>query len=237
MSDELIQLSLATRRASLLPACQELIDQALVASALVCKVDDDASNAVAVQAHQELAGVERAIEKARKACKEPILDLGRSIDRVAEEAKAELRDETFRIGKLTADWAALQAAKLRAAQEAARVELAEAERLKQAALANATSHEEQERIKEDAERAAYKASQKVLAAQPTRAEGQVVKTDWSITIVDLIALSRAHPSCVKIEAKLMEIKSLLNQGIEVVGVQAVKVTTSGVRTTGKTLDI
>ncbi len=72
-----------------------------------------------------------------------------------------------------------------------------------------------------------------VAALPTveaaRAEGQVVKFDWDIVCTDVWALARAHPMCVKIEPRLNEIRSLLDQGLKVAGVTARKVAKSSVR--------
>lgn len=63
-----------------------------------------------------------------------------------------------------------------------------------------------------------------IAAAP-KATGQTVKEDWEINIVNLWDLARAHPACVKIEARLSEIRALLDAGVtRIPGVTARKVT-------------
>ena len=152
-------------------------------------------------------------------------------ERIERERQAEIR----RIAEAEAETkrnldaeAAAAAAKLREAKNEedrikAALETAEIERQK--SLAIAESHAKLDAVNEKfcAEAAA------LPTATAARAEGQVVKFDWEITVKDLWALARSHPMCVKIEPRLNEIKSLLDSGAKVAGVDAKKVPKSSVR--------
>jgi len=70
----------------------------------------------------------------------------------------------------------------------------------------------------------------VPVAEVARARGQIVRTDWSIVVVDAHQLAVTHPECVTITPRLHEIKRLLDGGVVVAGVRAERVTNSTVRT-------
>ena len=85
------------------------------------------------------------------------------------------------------------------------------------------------------ERAAALTAAEAKPITATRSAGQVVKTDWEITVVNPYELAKFHPDCVKIEPLLSPIKQALNAGIVVKGVKAEKVTKVGVRATASPL--
>lgn len=199
--------------------------QALERSALIGKVNDASTQEAAVAAQTEIANVLSLAEKARKACKEPILEFGRTIDDRARAFVGELKEEQLRLSKLVGDFQMLEQARVRAEQAAANTRLLELEREKAAAIQQATSHEELEAIQADFNDRA--AAEKPVA--PTRAEGQRVTEDWEITVSDIWLLAKSHPTCVKIQPMLSEIKMLLNAGVKVAGVKAEKKIKSGVR--------
>ena len=98
---------------------------------------------------------------------------------------------------------------------------------KLAELAVAETVEQADNIKEK-----YAMERAGAASQPieaVRSEGQVVKTEWEVTVENLPLLYLKHPQCVKLEPRMQEIKSLLDLGITVAGVSAKKVVKSGVR--------
>jgi hypothetical protein len=106
---------------------------------------------------------------------------------------------------------------------------AERQRLEAAAqMQREAAKAELDRIQESQQRAAAA----LPVAEAARVEGQRVKTDWAVTVTDIWLLARCHPNAVKIEPRLSEIKSLLNAGVDVKGVKAVKETTATV-TTGR----
>lgn len=233
-------------------------DDALADSALIGKVDTSEENDAATVAHTRLNDVLRAVEKARKEVKQPIIELGRAIDARAKEFVSELQEESNRVGQLTADYHALQEAKRRAAEAAARAEqqriererikaereaAEEIERKRQEALAAAKDHDELDRINEEAaeaqriesERLRAEAEQRAADAaaivpKQEKADGQIVRHTWDFTITDIWTLARAHPTCVTITPRRGEIMDLLNAGVKVAGIDAKQVVKTSTRT-------
>lgn len=166
-------------------AALEAKEKALESSALVARVSNAAENDSAVIAQKELARVIREVERARKEVKDPVIDIGRRIDDAAKAFVVELKGEELRIAKLVGDFQALEEAKRKAAEEAARLEreriererweaerkAAEAARIeaarieqeRQKALAEAKSHAELEKAQQEAAEA-----QKRLSEQQAR---------------------------------------------------------------------
>lgn len=70
------------------------------------------------------------------------------------------------------------------------------------------------------------------AARPieiTRVAGQRSTTDWEITVEQPFILAKFHPDLVNITARLADIKAALNDGREIKGIKATKVTKASVR--------
>tara|TARA_R110000782_G_scaffold52263_4_gene112134 strand:+ start:13507 stop:14241 length:735 start_codon:yes stop_codon:yes gene_type:complete len=198
------------------------------------KVDSAIENEIAVQHMQALKVLGDECEKERKIVKDPITKYGKAIDAKSNWYKEEPREQYRRLGKLCADFQALEAAKVKAAEAARRVELEAEERARQEALAKVESIDEQNEVNEQYNEAQRERSQAALASNetpiaPSRAKGQVVKVDWRIEVTNADQLARAHPNCVKITPILPEIKMLLNEGFSIMGIRAEKVTTVGVR--------
>jgi len=213
-----------------------LKESALALSGVVGKVTNAEENASAVAAQAELHKIRTLAEKARKAAKEPVLEYGRKIDGAAREFDAELLEEMTRVSKLIGDFQTLEQAKARASEQLRQQELDKIERDKAGAIAKATSHEQVEAIQE---RANQEAQQFTAAPSvPIRADGQVVKTDWSIIVENQYDLAKYHPNCVTITPKLTEIKAMLNEGMTLRGIKAEKVVKASVRvTTQKAVEV
>jgi hypothetical protein len=147
-------------------------DESIASAMCVFEVVDAKDQEKAIGTMKQLAAVASEVETARKLVKGPLLDLGRKIDAVCKEFVDDVDREKNRIAKLAADWQALEDAKRRAAEAAARMEQEriareamraqiEAERAaklesdriereRQAALAAAKSHEDLDRINAEA---------------------------------------------------------------------------------------
>lgn len=318
MSDTaLITLDMKQLSAAVTEQAIALRDNALEVSALIGKVDDAASNANAAAAQAELTKVIRMAETARKAAKEPVLELGKAIDGAMKQFVAGLEAEQWRVSKLIGDFHQLEEAKRKAAAEAARLEAERIERERRAeemrilreqvareakerqereeaerkvreaaareqaekdaaarAISEAKNAKERERLageqkerdaanaraRELAEREAIelrrqqdlaaakshdeldaaqeRASQMQAAVQaapvaaPIRASGQRIVIDLTITVTNIWLLAKAHPTCVKIEPLMGEIKTLIKAGVKVAGVTATEASKSVV-TTGR----
>jgi len=201
---------------------------ALEASALIGKVQTPGENNAAVEAQGKLKGLLESIEQSRKEVKEPVLQLAKRIDGAAASFREEIEQEFVRVSALIGDFQTLEQARARAAEAARNQELTDLERQRQEAIAQAATHDEADKINEHyTEKLAAHALAPMPA--PARAAGQTVKHDWEITVTNIWDLARAHPSCVKMEPRLGEIKNLLNAGIKVPVVTAAPVVKASVR--------
>lgn len=210
------------------PAALRVRAALLEQSIKVQAVTNAGEQSVAVDAQTKLASTLKLVESTRKELKEPVLARGKQIDDAAKSYRAQLEAEELRISRLIANFQQLEAARFRAAQQAENDRLTALERERAAALAKAKTHDEIDSITEDFnQRAAVEA---MPIGAPARAEGQVVKEDWDITVNDLHALYRAYPYCVKLEALPGQIKALLDSGtLKIPGVIATRTVKAGVR--------
>ena len=140
--------------------------KALEIGALVGKVTDAMEQNKAVEAQTELQKILSLAEKARKACKAPVLDFGRKIDATAEAFISELKEEMLRISQLVADFQQLEQAKAQAAERARALEAEKIERERLAELRRIAEEEAQARQK----MAAAEAEQRRLSAEATNAK-------------------------------------------------------------------
>ena len=114
-------------------------------------------------------------------------------------------------------------------------ELAEREAIelrRQQELAAAKSHDELDAAQERASQM-QAAVQAAPLPEPVRASGQRIVKDWDVTVTDVWLLAKAHPTCVKIEPLVGEIKTLLKAGVKIAGITA-RETTKSVVATGRT---
>ncbi len=163
----------------------------------------------------------RAAEAARRLEEEKL-----ERERVAEQERIlEAQQAEQRRLSQEASLAALRLQEAKSAKDRAAAVADQLEIERQTKLAAATSHDALDAVNEHFSRRA--ADLPVVTA--TRAEGQIVKNDWLIEITDAWLLARCHPTCVKIEPRLTEIKELLKVGVNVKGIKATPVTNSNVR--------
>ena len=212
---------------SIADEAKQLKELALDGAALIGKVTNGDENEKAANAQREIKRVQNLFEKDRKALKEPLLEAGRRLDSLVAK---EVQDLDAEFGRLSALVAEFQLAEQRRVNEERRLQQAELDRIereKQAALAAATTEKEKAQIVEVAAAKTYVESQPI---QATRTEGQVIKTDWDIEMVNPYDLARLHPDCVEIKPRLSVIKMHLNAGRELHGIKAKQITVATVRT-------
>lgn len=159
----------------------------------------------------------KAVEKSRVEVKEPFLQMGREIDRVASEHVATLTGEKNRINRLVGTFESdrqetsrLAAVALADEQDKNRPVVEDAAQPLEARL------EAEERI----EAAGAKLEQAKAASEAAKPTGGALRRDWDIEVTDIKALYAAHPQCVELTARNMAIKDLLKAGIEPPGVRA-----------------
>jgi len=159
----------------------------------------------------------------------------RKIRETAESKAREEREAAEKLAREATNKKQREAAELARIEAEKRAALAKAEAERIAIENAAKSAAEMQRIQEAAD-AAKMAEGKPI--ESTRTFGQVVKTDWEITVTNPYELAKFHPDCVKIEPLLTPIKQALNMGIAVKGIRAEKKITSGVRlSTSKPIDV
>ncbi len=236
-SQSLIVLDYRALKAKAIDQAKAIIDEALAQAALIAKVTAPEENARAFAAQKAVKVVLNEVERSRKEAKDPLTKMGRAIDALARDLSGDLQEEYNRLGRAIGDFAQAELARQRAAEAARLKGIQERERERERQVAEAETIEEQVAIRE---RAAEE--ERVLPPAPIPApafvKGQTVREDWEIVVVDIWALSRAFPQCVRIEPNLVEIRERLDLGMTLPGVQAEKVVKSGVRVgTGKAVDV
>lgn len=242
-------------------------EDAIASAALIARVSSPDENNHAVEVQKSLMSLVREVEAARKKLKEPVLDLGRRIDSAAKEAVEPITAAELPLRNLISDFAdserkraqaeaaRIEAERRQAEEAALQARLAEEKRVREEAEARlraAKDAADRARVEEEAKAAIERARAEQERAQrladeraamdrqvhaPAVAQGQSVRTEWQVDIVDIWALARAHPACVTITPRMSEIKGLLDAGAKVVGVSAKRVTIAGVRTAGRTVDV
>lgn len=201
---------------------------ALESSALIFRVRNAVEHGKAVEAQTKLLGLIRGVEKTRKKLKEPVLELARQIDNKAGQFIQQLEEEGMRIGALVNEFQELERAKQVAEAQLLTDSLNRLERERAEKVSLAESVGEQDKINEEYSRKVQEAT--AVTPAPVRAKGQMVKSDWDITISDINLLYRAHPTCVDLKPRVSEIKALLDAGVDVKGVTAKKAVKATVRT-------
>ena len=185
-------------------------------------VSTQEQNEIAAAVAGKLREFRLEVDKARKVVKKPVLDLGRTIESVADQCIGAISDEENRIGKLCGDFLTLELARARAAAKLLQPDLGDIEKRQQAALAQASSHEERDTIVAEFDekiRDAQKAQQALILP---KAEGQKMQEVWEFTILNILELANGRPDLVDIVPKRREIKEVLNQGFRIPGIKAWK---------------
>jgi hypothetical protein len=203
-----------------------LRDEALDLASLIGIVSTPEQQEAAVQAQIAIKTVLKDCEDARVACKQPVLEFGRTIDAQAKAFTVPLNKELERVSAQVRDYVAVQEQQRRAQEALQLAELEAIERKRQEELAKANTIEEIDKIQHRINDEVKDASVPLVVV---RAEGQVVREDWEITVTDIWALAKAHPNCVQMEVRRSEVKTLLNAGVRPPGIEAKRVQNSGVR--------
>lgn len=212
------------------PEFREQRDKALDKTALIINVETDEQAKSAIEAAQVAKGLVKAVEDQRVEIKAPFLKAGKDIDAAAKEGVATLAKEVSRLEALVGSFElkkrqAIQAEQERVAREnRAREQTAEVAR--RAAEAAAQKAEQAKgKAKAAAEAAAAEARRKALAAEVAAAETEVAPEDaegiqgaaisetFTVEVLDLVALYKAHPHAVKLEARLSVINDMVKAGV------------------------
>jgi hypothetical protein len=204
---------------------------ALETASFLQKVSNADQNNNAVLVLKRLKEFTSAVEKARKQAKEPVLELGKKVDALAEELSADVQSEYRRVTNLVNGFHMIEHNRIALEEKQRQQALAKAEEERRKAIDAAANTAEREEVN-----AEFAAKTEALAPAPipTRAEGQVVREEWEFEIVDPFLLIKMHPQFVN-PKKLAEcfsrldIKDALKSGVTVHGIIAKKTVVSSVR--------
>lgn len=223
----LIQVDHSAGSVTVDPSFYDVRDAALADAALIGTVRNASQQETAVGVQTRLHEIASLVEKSRKAAKQPLTDRGRDIDAKARELRELVDEELLRLSKAIGNFQALEFERAKASEALKNKELSHIERDRRTELACATSVEQVDDINHR-----YNDKAQVLSAPinaPAKAKGQKVQSDWDITVFDIWLLAKSHPTCVKIEPRLGDIKTLLDNGVTVAGISATRVVKSTVR--------
>ena len=138
---QLIERNDAALAVRVTPEAEAMRESALQAAAMVGKVDNDERNAVAIVAQVELKRLINRVEADRKEVKGPVLDFGRLIDQTAKDFIVEPEAELKRVSVAVDEYATVQLARQRAAENATRLEQEKIEQDKRRAMMDAARAE------------------------------------------------------------------------------------------------
>lgn len=198
---------------AVMPDAEALKVVALESSALIGRVSNSAQNALAVESQQQLKQLANAVEKARKAVKEPFLDKCREIDNKAKLFNAEIDAEYQRLSDLTVQYQR---------DQAAIVAERESERLAEIARVEAEQRAEQERIAKAAAEVEAKRVAELLriAAAETQARNDKEKTKLAEQRAKVE--SEAKEQAAKLEAESARQQELAAQEQLAIGTAPIK---------------
>jgi hypothetical protein len=198
-------------KASLLVVTALQARQTLVqhSQSLEC-VRGELSQTMALTLLRDLDAMLAAVEQQRVARKSPYFDMGKRIDDAARLFRSDLEAEKARIKRLLGDYRTAEERRAREAAELARRELqrlAEERAAAELAAQQATTAKEAEAAQTKILEADLKAATAVMAPTQAPAQPENMKTryKWVVEVLDLAALYKVFPDCVKLEPKMREI--------------------------------
>ncbi len=208
------------------PTAREQRDALLAEAAEITAVANGFDQEVAVGVLARLEDISRGVEKARKAVKEPVLEVGRRIDGVAREFSDLIVSESGRIGKLIASYRqTLQAAiaKKEAEERARRMQLIEEANREKARLEAeaAKAKTEEQRLAAEAKtqelvrqtNAALVESKQAEVNAKMRPAGIVEKGSWKFEVEDIGKVFEARPDLCLIEPNGAAIRGAIKAGL------------------------
>lgn len=204
----------------------ELEKDVLARAESITQVTNAEEQEQAVAAQAGLAMYVRRVQTAEEKAKRPLNDLRKKILDLSKALTANADEAGNRIGALVADFQTAEKIRVAAARRVQDLVASALEQERDQRLSEAQSVNEQDQIRGEFNELIAAEAKPVETA---RTDGQVIKEDWEITVNNIFDLFRAHPGCCKITPLVSEIKTLLNMGVKVHGVNAKKITTASVR--------
>ena len=204
-------------------------------------VDSPATQLAATEVARRAQGFLKELEASRKSVKQPVLEIGRHIDKLADELAAPVKTEMQRVGAMVAKFQTLEESRVavekltreNAEREAMRAKFAaeDAARIKEAGITNEADLAKAIQAESDAKAASDAAYRTLTAPMPSavKATGSVTKKVLRYEVTDIHALYKAMPHLVKLEANVAAIKSTCTADMVIPGLKLWEETTTSFR--------
>lgn len=235
----LIQSNIETAIVSLAPDANARKQEVLALAAAVVAVTSPNELEIAVARMRDIKRLTSEVESTRKAVKQPVINLGKRIDEIAENFSIELSNEASRINRLVTGFQLAEQERVRKENERIEAERRQKEEEAAAAL------KEQERLanlskpnikkeivaeqKVIETQAALQTVQTIAPVTTARASGLVVKTEVAFEITDAAALYDVRPEFFDLVPKKSVIKVSITKNTKLPGLKVWEETKTGVR--------
>ena len=198
------------------PEAEKLKKSLLREGSTIKKVEDKGDEGIAIAACSNLASFRKQLEATRKAVKQPVLDLGKKIDSIAEAFGHEIDTEEKRIRNILGGYQMKLAQERQKIEEEARkkqieatkaLEAAEAARLAAEKKQSTMAEVKAERLEEKAIDARVAVMQLEQQAADTKVRGGRMELDFEVE--DIESFYNEHPNLCIITVKTRETKEYL----------------------------
>lgn len=207
---------------AIMPALEAARKAALAEAATITTVTNPFDAECATEAARGCKTLAKDVEAARKAVKQPILDLGRKIDDTAKEFVGPLTQEVNRIERAVG---AYQAAEREKAEKAKRAAQEEERRIREEAARKAAFAESDEEAEQALNAAADQVS--TLRQETAKIERKpagtalLMQRKWEVE--DIEALFEARPELVRLEPNGDAIRALLKSSKKLPSIPGLRV--------------
>jgi hypothetical protein len=231
MLTELFRADLIDNGISTTPEAMELASNLHSELSVITIVNTPQTQALATEAGRNAQGFLKTLEASRKYTKQPVLDIGRKIDALADELAAPVKEEMNRVGQLVARFQTAEAARVKAEADAKAKADREAMEAKFAADRAAEIAEGKIQTDDDLQKAIAleaeaKARQVAMYHQITKPAPAAIKAAGSVTkkvlrfeVTDMKAAYAARPELFTVEPKLSAINATCTEDSKVPGMR------------------
>jgi hypothetical protein len=231
MNSELLHVEILDNGISTTDAAQAIASNLHSELSAIVVVNSPATQAVATGHARAAQTFLKDLEASRKSVKQPILELGRKIDALADELAAPVKEQMNRVGQMVAKFQTAEA--MRVEQERKEREKAEAAAMEAARKAAEEAYKAAEAMKDESGlQGAINAEVEALlkrkemyatltAPQPSaiKAKGSVTKKILKYEVTDLAAAYAAAPHLFSIEIKPSAVNATCTVNSKIAGIR------------------
>lgn len=231
MSTELLHVDITENGISTTDDAQSIASNLHSELAAVTLVNSPATQAIATEHARNAQAFLKQLEASRKDVKAPILELGRKIDKLADELAAPVAEQMKRVGGMVAKYQTAEAARV----EKERREREASERAAIAAKfeADRIAEQAENKMQTDADlAAAVKAAEEAKAKEAemyrtltapvpvaNKAAGAVTKKVLRYQVLDIAAAYAAAPNLFTVEIKPSAVNATCNEDTKIAGMR------------------